>query len=274
MFRAVRRADQAGRVRSASAVVLALLLCCCGCATTPSSSPTADDADTDNDPAEGVNRAIFKANLAADHAVMRPVAQAYADHVPEVVQTGIHNVVQNLKQPAVAVNDLLQGNVNQAWQSVQRLAVNTTVGAAGIVDVAAKWGLPPHKADFGQTLAVWGVGEGPFVELPLLGPSNPRDALGTAVDMALNPLTFVGGAPATYAGVATGGANLVDARAQHLQDLDALERNSLDYYATLRSVSRQHREAEISAAKQPPEGRVDISFPNTGSPAPPADSSK
>ena len=274
MFRAVRGADQAGRVRSTSAVVLALLLCCCGCATTQSSSPTADDADTDNDPAEGVNRAIFKANLAADHAVMRPVAQAYADHVPEVVQTGIHNVVQNLKQPAVAVNDLLQGNVNQAWQSVQRLAVNTTVGAAGIVDVAAKWGLPPHKADFGQTLAVWGVGEGPFVELPLLGPSNPRDALGTAVDMALNPLTFVGGAPATYAGVATGGANLVDARAQHLQDLDALERNSLDYYATLRSVSRQHREAEISAAKQPPEGRVDISFPNTGSPAPPADSSK
>ena len=274
MFRAVRGADHKGRVGSASAVVLGLLLCCSGCATTPSSSPTADEADTDNDPAEGVNRAIFKANLAADHAVMRPVAEAYTDHVPEVVQTGIHNVVQNLKEPAVALNDLLQGNVNYAWQSVQRLAVNTTVGAAGVVDVAAKWGLPPHKADFGQTLAVWGVGEGPFVELPLLGPSNPRDALGTAVDLALNPLTFVGGAPATYAGVATGGANLIDTRAQHLQDLDALERDSLDYYATLRSVYRQHREAEISAAKQPPEGRVDISFPNASSPAPPADSGK
>ena len=274
MFRAVRGADHKGRVGSASAVVLGLLLSCSGCATTPSSSPTADEADTDNDPAEGVNRAIFKANLAADHAVMRPVAEAYTDHVPEVVQTGIHNVVQNLKEPAVALNDLLQGNVNYAWQSVQRLAVNTTVGAAVVVDVAAKWGLPPHKADFGQTLAVWGVGEGPFVELPLLGPSNPRDALGTAVDLALNPLTFVGGAPATYAGVATGGANLIDTRAQHLQDLDALERDSLDYYATLRSVYRQHREAEISAAKQPPEGRVDISFPNASSPAPPADSGK
>jgi phospholipid-binding lipoprotein MlaA len=260
-------------MRSASPVVLNLLLLCSGCASAPSDPPAADEADSDNDPAEGVNRAIFKANLAADHAVMRPVAQAYTEHVPEVVQTGIHNVVQNLKEPAVVLNDLLQGNVKHAWESTQRLAVNTTVGAVGMVDVAAKWGLPPHKADFGQTLAVWGVGEGPFVELPLLGPSNPRDTLGTVVDLALNPLTFVGGAPATIAGATTGGANLVDIRAQHLHDLDELERNSLDYYATLRSVSRQHREAEISAAKQPEaEGHVDISFPNaTTPPAPPAD---
>ena len=115
---------------------------------------------------------------------------------------------------------MLQGKVKQAWQSVQRLAVNSTVGVAGVFDVASQLGLPQHKADFGQTLAVWGVGEGPFVELPLLGPSNARDAVGTAVDMALNPLTFVGGAPATYAGVATGSANVVDTRAQHLHDCD------------------------------------------------------
>src|SRR5215813_745041 len=134
-------------MRSVAAVILGLLLPCAGCA--PSSSGAADAiaAGSENDPAEGVNRAIFRANLAADHAVMRPVAKAYTDHVPEVVQTGIHNVVQNLKEPAVALNDLLQGNVNHAWQSVQRLAVNTTVGAAGVVDMAAKWGLPPHKAD-------------------------------------------------------------------------------------------------------------------------------
>ena len=136
MFRTVRRADRRTAVRSASAVALGLLLLCTGCAASSSDPASAEDADSDNDPAEGVNRAIFKANLAADHAVMRPVAQAYTDHVPEVVQTGVHNVVQNLKEPAVAVNDLLQGNVNHAWQSVQRLAVNTTVGAAGIVDVA------------------------------------------------------------------------------------------------------------------------------------------
>jgi len=276
VFRVVWRADRERKVQSAAAVVVGLLLLCSGCATSLSDPPSADEADSDNDPAEGVNRAIFKANLAADHAVMRPVAQAYTDHVPEVVQTGVHNVVQNLKEPAVALNDLLQGNVKHAWQSVQRLAVNTTVGAVGVVDVAAKWGLPPHKADFGQTLAVWGVGEGPFVELPLLGPSNPRDALGTAVDMALNPLTFVGGAPATYASVATGGANFVDVRAQHLHDLDELERNSLDYYATLRSVYRQHREAEITTAKEPEaQGRIDISIPDTNPvTAPSADGGK
>ena len=252
-------------MRAASAVLLGVLLGCCGCANTPRDT-TADDPDADHDPAEPVNRAIFKANMAADHAVMKPVAQAYTEHVPEGVQKGIHNVVQNLKEPAVAVNDVLQGNVKHAWQSLQRLAVNSTVGVVGIFDVADKWGVPPHKADFGQTLAVWGVGEGPFVELPLLGPSNARDTVGTVVDLAMNPLTFVGGAPAAYAGVATGSANVVDTRAQHLHDLDELERNSLDFYATLRSVYRQHRDAEISAAKgpeQPPEGRVDISVPNT-----------
>ncbi len=259
------------RIRPASAAALALLLGCCGCAATSGGQASAEDVDSDNDPAELVNRAIFKANMAADRAVIKPVAQAYTDHVPDAVQTGVHNVVQNLKEPGVAINDLLQGNVRLAWQSMQRLAVNTTVGGVGVVDVAAKWGLPPHKADFGQTLGVWGVGEGPFVELPLLGPSNPRDAVGAAVDMALNPLTFVGGAPATYASAASTSAGMVDARSQHLKDLDDLERNSLDFYATLRSVYRQHRDAEIAAAKQPDDarkGRVDISFPDT--PASPA----
>ena len=261
-----RIASSKTKTRISSAAALLLVLGCVGCAAAPRDSATSDDADVEHDPAEPVNRAIFKVNVAADHAVMRPVAQAYAERVPEGVQKGLHNIVQNLKQPAVVVNDALQGNVKQAWQSVQRLAVNSTVGVAGVFDVAEKWGLPPHKADFGQTLALWGVGEGPFVELPLLGPSNARDTVGTVVDMAMNPLNFVGAASATYASVAVGGTNVIDTRAQHLHDLDELERNSLDYYATLRSVYRQHREAEINAAQQPaqpPEGKVDISAPST-----------
>ncbi len=249
--------------RAAATAVLGVVLGCWGCAAKPSPPPAATEGDADNDPAEPVNRTIFKANLAVDHTVMRPVAQAYADHVPDVVRQGVQNVVQNLKEPATAVNDLLQGNVGKAWQSVQRLAVNTTIGAAGMVDVAKKWGLPPHNADFGQTLAVWGVKEGPFVELPLLGPSNPRDAIGTVVDLAMNPLTFVGGPPATYASIAAGGADVVDTRAQHLKDLDDLERNSLDYYAELRSVYRQHRDAEIAAAKAPEQVRQPSSPPQS-----------
>jgi phospholipid-binding lipoprotein MlaA len=283
------------RKRAVAAAVLGIALGCCGCAAKPLPLPTAADADPDNDPAEPVNRAIFKANLAVDHTVMRPVAQAYVEHVPDAVRQGVHNVVQNLKEPATAVNDLLQGNVGKAWQSVQRLAVNTTAGVAGVVDVAQKLGLPPHDADFGETLAVWGVKEGPYAELPLLGPSNPRDAIGTVVDLAMNPLTFVGGPPATYASVAAGGADAVETRAQHLRDLDDLERNSLDYYAELRSVYRQHRDAEIAALKasaatpaqqtqqrppsaqptqqtpqslhqqqspQPAQGRVDLTYPD------------
>jgi phospholipid-binding lipoprotein MlaA len=249
--------------RGATAAAIVILLGCCGCAAGPGA------ADADNDPAEPVNRAIFKANVAADHAVVRPVAQAYVDHVPAAVRQGVRNVVQNLKEPANVVNDLLQGHLAQAGQSVGRLAVNSTVGAAGVFDIAKKWGLPPHSADFGETLALWGIGAGPFVELPLLGPSNPRDAIGTVVDLALNPLTYVGGAPATYAGVAAGSADVVDTRARHLKDLDELERNSLDYYAELRSVSRQHRDAEIAAAKQPEkpkQGHVHITFPDTPKP--------
>ncbi|MGH7048208.1 MAG: MlaA family lipoprotein [Stellaceae bacterium] len=221
---------------------------------------------TDNDPAEPVNRAIFKANLATDHAVLRPVAQAYEEHVPAAVRQGVRNVVQNFGEPATAVNDLLQGHIVKAGQSVGRLAVNTTIGAAGMFDVAKKWGMPAHATDFGETLAKWGVGAGPFVELPLLGPSDSRDAVGTVVDLALNPLTYVGGAPATYASVAAGSADVVDTRAQHLKDLDDLERNSLDYYAALRSAYRQHREAQIKAAQAPPPpppGQVEISFPDT-----------
>ncbi len=254
-----------GATRAASAAALGILLGCSACAATPGGTPQAANSDPDNDPAEPVNRAIFKANLAADHAVLHPVAQAYVDHVPRPVRQGVHNVVQNLQEPATVVNDLLQGHVGRAWQSVRRLAVNTTVGAGGVVDVAKIWGLPPHSADFGETLAIWGVHEGPFVELPLFGPSNPRDAVGTVVDLALNPLSYIGGAPAAYASVAAGSANVVDTRARHLKDLDELERNSLDYYAELRSVYRQHRDAQIAAAKarrKDTQGRVDITFPD------------
>jgi phospholipid-binding lipoprotein MlaA len=203
---------------------------------------TAEDAD---DPGEKINRAIFKANEALDHAVLRPIAQAYQKHVADGVRQGVHNIVHNLGEPANAVNNMLQGDSQHAWNSVQRLAVNTTVGGAGAVDVAAKWGLPARDVDFGETLAYWGVGPGPYVMVPVLGPSNLRDAIGTAVDIAFNPMTWVGGAPVAYAQAGTTSTKVVDVRSQHLQDLDDLEKNSLDYYAALRSVYRQHREAEL-----------------------------
>ena len=212
----------------------------------------AQSAD-DNDPAEKINRAIFKANEAIDHAVLRPVAEAYQKHVPQEVRQGVHNIVHNLGEPAVAVNNMLQGDAGHALDSVQRLAVNTTVGGAGYVDVAARWGLPARDVDFGETLAKWGVGEGPYVMVPLLGPANLRDAVGTAVDVVFSPLTWVGAAPATAVQAGGSGAKVVDVRSRHIQDLDDLEHNSLDYYAALRSVYRQHREAEVRGVLPPTE---------------------
>ena len=217
---------------------------------------------SENDPAEPVNRAIFEANHTVDRHVLKPVAEAYQDWIPQWARTGVHNFSANLKQPATVANDLLQGNASYAWTATKRFAINSTIGGAGVVDVAAGQGLAPHTSDFGQTLAVWGVDEGPFVELPVLGPSNLRDAFGTLVGFALDPLTAVGGPIASALSYAGTGAGLVDARSNHIQDLDALERSSLDYYATLRSAYRQARQAKITGAKedQPkePRGYIDI----------------
>jgi phospholipid-binding lipoprotein MlaA len=235
---------------------MALLTWCSACVA-PESESVAD-----NDPIEAVNRPIFEANMAADRFTLKPVAQAYQDHVPPEIRTGLHNALRNLKEPNVAVNDLLQGNPDRAWGTVRRLAINTTLGAAGVFDVATGWNLPGHDSDFGQTLAIWGLGEGPFLELPLLGPSNPRDVLGSAVDLVLDPLTFIGPA-GTYVSVARGGSELVDTRSRHIDDLDAVERGSIDFYATLRSIHQQQRDAQIREAKKEPYGRLDIYFPAT-----------
>ena len=204
----------------------------------------------DNDPAEPVNRAVFDANMAVDRAVVKPVAEAYRDNLSEGVRQGIQNAAGNLNEPFVAANDVLQGNFTRAWTSAQRFAINTTAGIGGVVDRAKDMGLPSHSTDIGQTLAVWGVGEGPYVQLPGLGPSNVRDAVGTAAGFALNPLAMTGYARVTNLSYARGGADFVDTRASHLTTLEDLERTSLDFYTTLRSVAQQRRQAQIEKARQ------------------------
>jgi phospholipid-binding lipoprotein MlaA len=218
-----------------------------GCAVTETDG--GEQIADSNDPAEPVNRAIFDANMAADRAVVKPVAKAYRELPPEL-REGVRNVTANLREPSVTANDLLQGNLDRAWVSARRFALNTTVGVAGVSDVASDWKLPPHQSDFGETLAVWGVGEGPYLQLPALGPSTLRDAVGTAVGMAFDPLSLSGVQALTYLGYARTGAEYVDTRSSHIEDLDDLEQNSLDFYASLRSVYLQHRRAEIEKARQ------------------------
>jgi phospholipid-binding lipoprotein MlaA len=180
-------------------------------------------------------------------------------------------VLGNLKAPQVMLNDVLQANPGQAWTTLRRFAVNTTVGGLGVFDVASDWDLPAHQADFGQTLGVWGVGEGPFVELPLLGASNVRDTVGSVATMLTNPLSFVpGGVAVTAAQASTGALGVLDLRGRNIAATDDLERNSVDLYATLRSVQRQRRDALIEQGKDPdaPKGRIDVYFPGSDAPSP------
>jgi phospholipid-binding lipoprotein MlaA len=255
------------------AVVAAVALGAAACATPPTNPVDRAEFDQANDPIEPTNRAIFDANHFADRHVMKPVAQAYEDNVPEGVRGGIHNFLSNLREPVIGVNDLLQGNADRAWTTVQRFAVNTTAGGLGLFDVATGWDLPHHDADFGQTFGVWGIGEGPFIELPLFGPSNVRDTFGTALDIVADPLTFMGGTTVTVVNASRTSIHMVDERGRNIDALDDLERNSVDFYATLRSVYHQHRQAEIEEAGGPPaapKGRIDVYF--SGAEAPKDDS--
>lgn len=243
--------DRARGSRRRFAFAMALLLpsmLASGCATPPADPDARADFDARNDPVEPANREVFAADQFLDKHTLKPVAEAYRDYVPTVMQLRLHNFLANLQDPVIEANDLLQGNFSRGWVTFQRFAVNTTVGGLGLFDVAEGWDLPFHDADYGQTLAVWGVGEGPYVVLPILGPSNVRDAVGTGLGFVLDPFAFVGGANALYAGYARGAANGIDDRADQLDTLDALEKSSIDFYAATRSAYRQHRNFEIAQA--------------------------
>lgn len=201
-----------------------------------------------NDPVEPANRVVFAGNKFVDDNALKPVAQVYQEHVPDRVQKSIHNFASNLGQPAVALNDVLQGNFSRGWNTIQRFAINTTVGGAGLFDVATDWDRPGHKADFGQTLGVWGIGPGPSVQLPLLGPSNVRDSIGKVVDIVASPTNMIGGAAATV-GMVSGAAGAVDGRARMLSATDSLERHSLDYYAASRDAAAQRRAALVGEGR-------------------------
>jgi phospholipid-binding lipoprotein MlaA len=243
------RLSVGGLVRCALVLTQALSLA--ACTDVPTDPAARAQYEENNDPAEPTNRKIFAANQFVDHHALQPVARGYENNVPGGVRRSIHNFVSNLGQPVVAVNDLLQGNFSRAWNTTQRFAINTTVGGAGLFDVATGWDHPAHKADFGQTLGVWGIGPGPAVQLPLFGPSDVRDGVGQIVGLVTDPANFVPASTAvTAVRITSGTVGFVDSRANLLNATDALEHNSLDYYAALRSAAAQRRAALVA------EGRV------------------
>jgi phospholipid-binding lipoprotein MlaA len=203
-------------------------------------------AQNENDPIENVNRDLFAISLAVDTVVTKPVATAYRDVVPIEVRGILRNFLNNLSSPSIFANDLLQGSPDRAGTTLVRAIVNTTFGIGGFFDVAEGWGYPRHSEDFGQTLAVWGVGEGPYLMLPLLGPSNPRDLVGRGVDFFLDPLSYVQWGDEAYVPYVRTGVDVIDFRARNIYTLNDIDRTSADFYAATRSLYRQSRNNEIN----------------------------
>ena len=201
-----------------------------------------------DDPLEDVNRAVFEFNQAIDSVILKPAAEVYVFLLPDVVRQRITNVLRNLGEPLNLVNNLAQGKFERAGSTLTRFAINSTIGVGGVFDAATDWGYPRAPEDFGQTLASWGIGDSPFLMLPVLGPSSPRDAVGFGVDMFADPMSYV---LVDEAGLARSITSGVSQRAQYLDELETLESTSVDFYAAMRELYRQYRATEISDGAPP-----------------------
>jgi phospholipid-binding lipoprotein MlaA len=225
--------------------VLALGVCLGACSTTP-------EAVEQNDPFEPVNREVFDFNHSLDDRVALPVATFYHSVAPEEIRDHLHYFLSNLHLPVTFANDVLQGHFERGGQAIGRFAANSTLGVAGVFDVATDWGMPQHDEDFGQTMGFYGVGEGPYLVLPLTGPTVPRDLAGGFVDHYLDPLGYlhlknklIWSWPRTF-------LSFVDTRSRSIDTLREIQRSSIDLYATTRSLYRQSRDNAIR------NGEVDV----------------
>ncbi len=219
-------------------VLVVPVLACGGCASRASR--------TEGDPLEPMNRAIFGFNSAVDKAVLIPAAVTYRKVTPKPARNGIRNFLHNLSSPVILVNDLLQGEWKRAGETTARFAINTTVGIGGLVDVAAREGIEKHKEDFGQTMAVAGITPGPYLVLPLLGPSNFRDALGRLPDHYFSPLAHTQFEGKNTFNDTRRVTKAIDKRERALKAVEKLRRNAVDEYASVRDLYWQTRKEKIN----------------------------
>jgi phospholipid-binding lipoprotein MlaA len=245
-----------------------------GCATPPPASDPDAVADfrQTNDPWEPTNRVLYKINDGLDTLILKPAAIVYRNVLPDPVQTGIHNLLDNMNGPVRLTNDVLQGKPKRAGDTAARFLINTTIGIGGIFDVAKQFGIPNHDSDFGLTLANWGVGEGPFLYLPILGPSSPRDAGGFVVDIAIDPFTWIGrpSQSFTYESYSKTIVGALDERSRVLDAVDSVKKTALDPYATFRSLYRQNRAAKLERLRDDKQDSIPMLKPQEGSAEQPA----
>jgi phospholipid-binding lipoprotein MlaA len=239
--------------RSSLFAVAVLCVLTAGC-----SSTREPEALAQNDPYEPTNRAVFDFNSKLDNNFAKPVAKFYNHAVPGFARDGLHNFLTNLNKPITFGNDVLQGEGSRAGETLGRFVVNSTLGIAGLFDVATKMGIPDHSEDFGQTLGVWGSGEGPYLMLPFIGPDPPRDLAGDVVDIFMDPLTYARFHGSDTWTAVRGGVGVLDLRARNVDTVDQIERSSIDFYATTRSLYRQYRNSEIRNGAPAPQDGTDF----------------
>jgi phospholipid-binding lipoprotein MlaA len=249
-------------------VPLALMLA--ACATPPTDPAARAQFEANNDPLEPMNRQIFAFDMFADKWVMKPLAQTYVAVMPDVGRDAIRHFLNNLHEPVIAANDLLQTEFTRAGWTAERFVINSTVGVGGIFDWASRWGIEQQTGDFGQTLYHYGVGDMFYLVLPVLGPSNPRDVVGLVADSYADPFAYLaydyGAEVADYARWGTEG---LDERAQNIENLDEIQRTSIDLYAAIRSLFRQHRASELRHGEPAPTPvDMDELYKDPGAPPP------
>ena len=230
------------------ALVLAALsaLVLGGCASVPNDPEERKAYYETNDPIEPVNRAIFSFNQGLDAVILKPVASVYKQVLPQTLQDGIRNFLNNLRTPLILANNLLQGDIDGAHQTIARFTTNSIIGFGGFGDPAGDLGVKYRSEDFGQTLGVWGIGEGPYLMLPIFGPSNPRDLIGLVVESVADPIEiWADNTDRDAIPISRLLLRGIDRRAGNLKTIDELEKSSLDFYATVRSLYRQVRADEI-----------------------------
>lgn len=224
--------------------VAVLFLVFAGCASLP---PGAKPDPRDR--FERFNRSIFSFNQALDHAVLRPVAVGYTKVTPKPVRQGVSNFLSNLSYPVVIVNDLLQAKPRMFARDTARLVVNTTIGIGGLFDPASRWGLEASDEDLGQTFGRWGLHPGPYVMLPLLGPTTIRDGVGRVGDQFVEPRSYIQNNWLHYG---LTGLDLLDTRAR-LLDADQVMNRSFDPYAFTRNAYLQRRQFQVTDGTSPEE---------------------
>ena len=231
-----------------------LLLLSVGMVLAVSACAAKADQDDMNDPYESMNRAFFDFDLFLDRIMVRPLAQLYVDVVPDPGRHAVRNVLGNMNEPIVFANNMLQGEFKRAHTTVARFLLNSTFGIGGIFDWATGDGLPKQSGDFGQTLYVWGVEDGPYLFLPVLGPTNPRDAVGFGVDNLADPVgyAFWNAGGLRWLDWTRFGVDAVDQRSTQLDTLDELQKSAIDFYAQIRSLSRQKRARELRHGEPAP----------------------